>query len=210
VRSLYESLIWLKTHRLQWLCTDPLQIPPLTTFALSLLSPISPQRSQSYLIKDWGIPGGGYSSTKEEPATPQKSKTYLQKLPVEIVRQIASSLSISSIFALRLSCRKLASMILPDAQFWYERLTQYSLIPYVWDLDIAACAAKNTQPQSVGVNDLKERKTAKWDWKQLAQQLSSIDEYIKMEEIKSVAIPMGFRNRCRIWKIIDGALELES
>ena len=101
-------------------------------------------------------------------------------------------------------------MILLEPHFWYERLTQYSLVPYVWDLDIAACAAKNTQPESAGVSDLELRKATRWDWKQLAQQLSSVDEFVEGDEIDSIDIPMGFRNRCRIWQIIDGALELES
>ncbi|KAM3087393.1 hypothetical protein ACMFMG_001488 [Clarireedia jacksonii] len=201
---------WVGAHGHEWLCADPLQVPPLTTFALGLLSPISPQDTQSYAVKPRVIAEGTSSPSEEEPLMLQKSEAYLQDVPVEIVRRIASYLSISSIFALRLSCRKLASMIPLDPQFWYERLIQYSLIPYVWDLDIAACAAKNAQLREVVASELEPGISTRWDWKRLAHRLSRMDNYISSEEVMSTGVPFGFRNRCRIWKIIDRALELES
>ncbi|RDL36178.1 uncharacterized protein BP5553_06790 [Venustampulla echinocandica] len=45
------------------------------------------------------------------------------------------------------------------------------------------------------------------DWKALAKQLAKKDD-IMMAEGSLLASPIGFRNRCRIWRIIEEALSL--
>jgi hypothetical protein len=67
------------------------------------------------------------------------------------------------------------------------------LIPYLWDLDAEICQEKYLE--------------AEWDWKALASLLCRKDEVMKAEG-RMAGAPIGLRNRCRIWKVIEGALEI--
>jgi hypothetical protein len=117
----------------------------------------------------------------------------LEALPVEILHHISSFLPVPSVFALRLSCKTLAACLYPDNQFWFQRLVSGSLIPYLWDLDAKVCHRKYIE--------------AVWDWRELARLLCRKDQVMNGEG-RMVVAPIGLRNRCRVWKIVDGALEL--
>jgi hypothetical protein len=63
----------------------------------------------------------------------------------------------------------------------------------LWDLDEKICGEKFME--------------ADWDRKALATLLSKKEQAMKMEGRMADA-PMGLRNRCSIWRIIEGALEV--
>jgi len=175
---LYDLLLILE----QWYCANPINIPDLTTFVLSLLPQIS-NLLESPNAQELHV-------STEAPTTSEEPR--LEGLPTEILLHISTFLPISSVFALRLSSKTLASRLYLDQQFWFQHLLSGSLIPYLWDLESKALHAKN--------------QNAKWDWKALAKLLARKDT-IMMGKEGMADVPIGLRNRCRIWKIIEGAFE---
>ncbi|KAH8586573.1 hypothetical protein B0O99DRAFT_695378 [Bisporella sp. PMI_857] len=173
---------WEAGHGDEWYCANPIPIPDLTPFILSLLTKTS---SSSETSKNQQHPVSRADST---PAAPR-----LEGLPVEILHHISSILPIPSLFALRLSSKTLAAYLYPDNQFWFQSLVSGSLIPYLWDLNAKICYGKYLE--------------AEWDWKALARLLCRKNEEMKIEG-RMAGAPIGLRNRYRIWKIIEGALEI--
>jgi hypothetical protein len=119
----------------------------------------------------------------------------LEHLPVELIQHISSFLSVHSVFALRLTSKGLAACLHLDSKFWFQHLASGSLVPYLWDLDAEVCHGKYLE--------------AAWDWKLLAKLLSRTDDVMKASD-KMADAPIGLRNRCRIWKIVDGALDIQA
>lgn len=81
--------------------------------------------------------------------------------------------------------------ISPDT--WRNALIDSDL-PWLWDLEWSLIARKEASPPPGHL----------WNWKQLIRQLAQVD----LHEPKAVFedLPMGLRNRRRIWRIVDDML----
>lgn len=71
-------------------------------------------------------------------------------------------------------------------------------LPWLWDLETAAIAHKEA-PKPQG---------QEWDWELLVRQLAQV----KLHEPKAIFedLPMGLRNRRRIWRIVEDMLAEEA
>ena len=79
---------------------------------------------------------------------------------------------------------------------WRELLSQGRL-PWLWDLDPDAIARKETlKPPN-----------QEWDWELLVRQLAQVNILEPRAILKH--LPMGLRNRRRIWRIIEDILSEE-
>ena len=80
---------------------------------------------------------------------------------------------------------------------WRNALARDYYLPWLWDLDPAAVAHKEaSNPHG-----------QEWDWELLVRQLAQV----KLHEPKAIFVdlPMGLRNRRRIWRIVDDMLSEE-
>lgn len=173
----------------QWYLIDPVTIPELRGFILSLL----PQRQifpASSNFTELQISENNSISSE---------KSCLEKLPVEILHRIRSCLPLSSVLALQLTSKTLASQLCLDQHFWLQGILSAMLIPHVWDLEIDQGVSTKEIGQPVHYTQ--------GDWMALAKLLIRNDS-IMMAKGKWAGVPLGFRNRCRIWKIVEGALSL--
>ena len=145
------------------------------------------------------------SSLEREIALPSVSNTILNRknqesafprLPVELVEEIASYLDIESVFALRLTCIHLASSISLSQKFWFKRFLAGELFGFFPSFDSqdvineikVKCLKRNLSPPQ-------------WDWMALIKQLSQYSSF--KTDGKFHDAPAGFRNRRRIWKILE-------
>uniref|UniRef100_A0A0B7K335 Uncharacterized protein n=1 Tax=Bionectria ochroleuca TaxID=29856 RepID=A0A0B7K335_BIOOC len=82
-----------------------------------------------------------------------------------------------------------ASTDLEDQDWWFNKLITKKELPWLWDLD----------------EDLvhKKQRTGDWNWELLVKKLSGPDIYRPEDE--TLRLPLGLRNRQRIWKCIEDA-----
>ncbi|RDL42544.1 uncharacterized protein BP5553_02523 [Venustampulla echinocandica] len=196
-RDRQEHHGWNVARGDEWFCADPTNIPELRDFVLNLL-PQAPIPS--------GLPDFKTLQLSSETFTSTEEKYGLEALPKEILDEIACHLTVSSVFALRSSSKTLAACLYPDQRFFFQRLLGGTLIPHIWELESQECVDKNGEDVSLkGTLQLGDE--ARWDWKALAKLLANKDAIMIAEEGKLLDAPIGFRNRCRIWKIIEAALD---
>lgn len=118
------------------------------------------------------------------------------RLPVELIEEIASYLDIESVFALRLTCIDMGSSITLNQKFWFERFLAGELFGFFPSFDSqvvlkevkAKCLKRNLSPPQ-------------WNWMALIKQLSLYSSFSTEGELYDA--PPGFRNRRRIWKILE-------
>ena len=78
-----------------------------------------------------------------------------------------------------------------EQHFWYKHLTSdVASIPWLWDLDPGLCAQKYGECPG-----------PTWDWKSLIQTLMEENVFEPGGEMHE-NVPLGLRNRRRIWKIM--------
>lgn len=199
---------------MQWFCADPVGIPNITSWVLSLL--------------DQDIRNDQSIRLSEDPAPlPDRAGSQLttfEKLPSEILSHINSTLQAPSTLRLRRCSRTLASRIVLDQTFWREKLTSGNLIDYLWDLDSESCRQYDlTRSAENGPF---------YDWKKLAQRLmpmNVVDTFMNLTMFEypypslNMFItpqskerdhtlhdaPLSFSNRCRIVKIIRNIERLD-
>jgi len=185
---------------LQWLCADPINVPDLTSYILSQVPKLKTRSRNSLELERTRISVSGNSST-----VPEISQ--FEVFPIEILQQIASHLPLQPVLSLRLVSKTLASRLPLDEPFWFQRLLSGSLVPYVWDLDSQDCYAK----QGLGTLSGQARESAndsQWDWKSIAKRLLKPNAALMADENMADA-PIGLRNRCRIWRMVEEAMALQ-
>lgn len=79
------------------------------------------------------------------------------------------------------------SRVLP-LRIWYYALTEKSLFPWLWDLDLETVGAYSPD---------------NWDWELLIRQLSGSTAFEPGNDMESV--PPGLVNRKRIWRLVNEA-----
>ncbi|CAG8973140.1 hypothetical protein HYALB_00008671 [Hymenoscyphus albidus] len=197
---------WTMEMGWEFLCADPFDIPDLTDFLLNNLVEIP--ASEVDLFQQ----------------NPKSDGVSLDTLPTEIIDKIISNLPTTSILSLHRTCRKLSNQIRLDQSFWRDRLIAGTIVPFLWDIDEAACLEK----------DEKSMKNMCWDWKELARTLREepfvelvlkdvlnqplmqglgLDHLSYFNEISHTATtglsgnpPLGLINRIRIGRIIKEAI----
>ncbi|KAK7216747.1 hypothetical protein V2G26_004750 [Clonostachys chloroleuca] len=78
---------------------------------------------------------------------------------------------------------------LEDRDWWFNELITKKELPWLWDLDEDAAR--------------KKQRTGDWNWELLVKKLSRTDIYRPEDE--TLRLPLGLRNRRRIWKCIEDA-----
>lgn len=76
----------------------------------------------------------------------------------------------------------------------YQSLLEYATIPWLWDLDYQVLRNKEaSKPQG-----------RDWDWELLIRQLAQPDIYEPGKALPN--LPLGVRNRQRIWRLVEDLL----
>ena len=80
---------------------------------------------------------------------------------------------------------------------WRKALAQ-SYLPWLWDLD----------PDAIAQKEEAKPPEQEWNWELLVRQLAQVD----LHEPKAILedLPMGLRNRRRIWRIVEDMLSVEA
>ena len=139
-----------------------------------------------------------------------KTTSTLESLPNEIIKQIVSFLPVTVTLTLRCCSKSLATKVSLDQMFWRDELIAGDLVPWLWDLDVKECHAKD--------------RSGSWDWKQLAQTLrqakvfeSALKESVAGDPTRPERIitknvhdtdvcmrdaPLGLQNRCRLARLV--------
>jgi hypothetical protein len=143
--------------------------------------------------------------SEEEPVT--KLRTIcepqgLEALPTELLDAICSYLPAQSVIALHRTCKTLSIKLPLDNSFWRDSLRSGSLHPHIWDLDTKQIE-QFRQESNVTFS------SAGWDWRSVAQLLATKQFPIAERDPRLDGMPLGLWNRCRIWSIIEEALDAE-
>ena len=140
-----------------------------------------------------------------------KATSNLESLPNEIIKQIVSFLPVTATLNLRCCSKSIASKVSLDQMFWRDELIVGDLVPWLWDLDVKECHAKD--------------RSGSWDWKQLAQTLrqakifeSALKESVAggeanrhertiIDNVHDTDVcmrdaPLGLQNRCRLARLV--------
>jgi hypothetical protein len=116
---------------------------------------------------------------------------YLLQLPSELITSIMQQLHPF------LNPPKQCTYLISPT-YWLQALLDKSLLPWLWDLDAEAIMRK----QDSGISG------QQWDWELLLRQLAQSDDY-EPEPVSWAmdGIPLGLRNRKRIWDSVSNILD---
>ena len=169
---------------------NPVQpIASLPSYILSHLDPASEQDSKKQELSRCGE---DCSAPTERP----RQESPFLRLPPELIDEVASHLDSESVFALRKSCLWLASSITLNQHFWFKAFISGHLFGFLFAFETVD-AVKEIHDKAV-----KRHKTPpQWDWVKLIQQLANYSTFANDGAFHDA--PPGFRNRRRIWKILD-------
>jgi len=87
-----------------------------------------------------------------------------------------------------------------DQEFWRAQLLRGSLLPYLWDL------GGLDKPAGPKGQHGDHTPASGWDWRTLAWKLSRADAILENRDARMASVPMGLRNRYRVWKIVSGVV----
>ena len=73
-----------------------------------------------------------------------------------------------------------------------------ALIPWLWDLEAQAVMKKESELQG----------DDEWNWELLARQLAQVNIHEPRKVLKD--LPMGLRNRRRIWRLVGDIMDTEA
>jgi hypothetical protein len=183
--GIYKASSKLTADGLQKFYTDPIEVGDITPFVHSILQS-SPHRR---------------NEPEYRPKATREPQT-LERLPKELLDAVCSYLPIKAVIALHRTSKALGLRIPLDSAFWRDCLRDGNLHPHIWDLETKRIE-QYLSTQRAALLDT----TAYWDWKSAAKLLSvkrfptsGCDERLR-------DMPDGLWNRCRIWAIIEEALE---
>ncbi|KAF1846506.1 uncharacterized protein K460DRAFT_281861 [Cucurbitaria berberidis CBS 394.84] len=118
----------------------------------------------------------------------------IELLPTELLDQVCSYLPATSVIKMHRVSKTLALKVSLDNSFWRNSLLDGSLLPHVWDLDREQLGTPFYETSS--------------DWKSVAQLLAKRRLPISVRDRRLDGLPNGLWNRCRIWSIMEEAVEL--
>ena len=172
------------------MAADPVQ--PIASLPSYILSHLERAPEQDSKKQELSRHSENCSAMMERP---QQECPFL-RLPPELIDEVASQLDSESVFALRGSCLWLASSITLNQHFWFKAFTSGHLFGFLFAFETVD-AVKEIHDKAV-----KRHKTPpQWDWVRLIQQLANYSTFANNGAFHDA--PPGFRNRRRIWKILD-------
>ena len=131
------------------------------------------------------------------------SQSPLLRLPIEIMQKMTLYLDAASTFALRMTCAQTALSIPLDQRFWYIQLVNGGLFGFLFVFEVVD-VLKEIHNRVVRRRKLPPHR----DWKKLVGQLGKYSSFANGGKW-SDAHP-GFRNRRRIWKIMETIENIQS
>ncbi|KAF2108084.1 hypothetical protein BDV96DRAFT_287519 [Lophiotrema nucula] len=162
---------------------DPINIPNLTSFLFSAVQATPRRCSRAALI-----------------GLPERWPQELERLPTEILDRITEFLPPKSIIALHRTSRTLARNVPLDERFWRNHILDGSLLPHIWDLTREQLEYPRPGDQQSGsCFDIQ------WGWKSIVKLLFKKEFPLCGGDSRLEGVPLGFWNRCRIWKIVEEA-----
>ena len=118
------------------------------------------------------------------------------QLPTEIIQEVTSYLDAASVFALRQTCAQFADCISLDQKFWYSQLMRGDLLGFFFVFEVTD-AIKEVYRKTLKFPELPPM----WDWKKLVRKLAKYSSFQDGGDLCDA--PIGFRNRRRIWRILE-------
>ncbi|KAJ4368387.1 hypothetical protein N0V83_006744 [Neocucurbitaria cava] len=118
----------------------------------------------------------------------------LERLPPELLDQICNYLPATSVITLHRVSKTLTHNVPLDNTFWRNSLLNGSLLPHIWDFDKSELGTPAFETFS--------------DWKIVAKLLAERRFPISGRDRRLEDIPNGLWNRCRIWSIMEEAINL--
>ncbi|KAG8531131.1 uncharacterized protein KY384_004489 [Bacidia gigantensis] len=159
--------------------SNPVEIPSLNRAVLSHLNPLLSANPSS-------------NDDPDEPTIKGLSQA-ISSLPPEIIANITDQVT-------PLNNPSLTPNYILEPSYWHASLFSGTLLPYLWD--ISETEISEEDGTAVGFD-----KTADgWDWELLAEQLAQTSIH---ERGKVFHIPLGLRNRRRIWRLVEDILGTE-
>jgi hypothetical protein len=169
-------------------------IPSLPSYILSHLEPV--------IETNANVPANVTLTEFTFPRLSQYSQLAL--LPPELVEQITSYLDIESVFALRATCLHIANSICLQQHFWYKRLMKNEVFGFFFPTPRTQDITMELRNKSITLRLLPPY----MDWMKLIKQLSQYSSFTEAGVFHDA--PPGFKNRRRIWKILEQIEEIEA
>ncbi|KAF2027695.1 hypothetical protein EK21DRAFT_71444 [Setomelanomma holmii] len=189
--NLYGPRSVLSMTKLEWwggeydrFYTNPIDVPDLESFVFDVLMASSHNEASSTDLK----------LASREPEG-------IERLPVELLDAICSYLPPQSVIKLHRTSSLMASKIPLENAFWRDSLRGGCLHPHIWDLDIKQIEALR-QESNITFS------AAGWDWRSVAKLLAMKQFPVTGRDLRLEKMPLGLWNRCRIWSIIEEALDV--
>ncbi|KAH7069093.1 hypothetical protein BKA63DRAFT_101076 [Paraphoma chrysanthemicola] len=187
--SLYGPRSVLAMTKLEWwggeydrFYTDPTDVPDLESFIFDVL-----------------LASTHDEGSNSKPSVTTHEASGIERLPAELLDAICGYLEPQSVIKLHRTSRLMASKVLLDNSFWRDSLRGGSLHPHIWDLDTQLIETlrdeSNVTFSATG-----------WDWRSVAKLLAMKQFPVTGRDSRLDSMPLGLWNRCRIWSIIEDAL----
>jgi hypothetical protein len=141
--------------------------------------------------------------TSNNPLITTREAQGIERLPTELLDAICTYLSTQSVVKLHRSSKALVMRVPLDNTFWRDRLRRGTLHPHIWDLD-------TKQIETLREESNITFSATGWDWRTAAKLLATTQFPVTGRDSRLDDMPLGFWNRCRIWSIIEEALNKES
>ena len=175
----------LANESCQWVLDSSYSpIPSLPQYIISKLKPLT------------GASVLRVSYLKSDNIVAQVQPSALLRLPVELIQDIAESLSLPDVFNLRETCHRLAGVIQLDQRFWYTRFLRKELFGFFFKHDIQD-EIREIKSRAI----LRGLSPSKMDWMQLIKSLAQFSSFTTAGCFHDA--PPGFKNRRRVWKILE-------
>ena len=126
-----------------------------------------------------------------------QTNSKLVGLPLELLEGITCHLDANSVFALRRTCTQMAERVVLDQWFWFRHLVSGDVLGFFFTFE-AVDALQEIRLKAATQHKLPPQL---WDWAQLVRQLARYSSFEKGGVFHDA--PRGFRNRRRIWRIME-------
>ena len=167
-------------------------VQPIASLPIYILSFLDLASSRTQDVEQYDLDRASVASSTKQ--TMQRSP--LLRLPPEMVEEIVDYLDFESVFALRLSCFGLAQRINLSQRFWFKHFFEDNLFGFFFVFD-----ANNVLVEIYNRVVKRHKTPPRWDWMALIRRLAEYSSFENDGVFHNA--PPGFRNRRRIWKILE-------
>ena len=172
--------------------TNPLEVTKTATYILDLLhSAPKPRSTQTETTHTTRPPQDLISTT----AASANRLTSFERLPSELIEQISDFVPDQTVFAMRLTSRKLAYKLPWNQRLCCKRLASGISMPHLWGAWLNANDTLKEHLKSL-MTDPKQH-----NWKHLTTLLADTSKIVGGDPENS-GVPLELWNRCRIWECV--------